>query len=73
MLGALQSPSTSDRLTCNEYPRYFFTNHSDDIRALFAHACDLVGVEYRQDGPRNVSVAKRESAAILDSFIGPKR
>ena len=33
----------------------------------------LIGVEYRQDGPWNISVARRRSVAILDEFIGPKR
>jgi hypothetical protein len=56
-----------------EYPRYFFTNHSDDIRRLFAWACGLIGVECRPNNRWNLSVAKRESVAILDSFIGPKR
>lgn len=30
-----------------EYPRYFFTNKSDDIRALFSDALDAVGVEWK--------------------------
>ena len=56
-----------------EYPRYFFSNRSADIQDLFRWACDLIGVEYRQDGPWNISVARRRSVAILDEFIGPKR
>jgi hypothetical protein len=56
-----------------EYPRYFFTNTSGDIRNLFAWACDLIGVEHRPDGPRDISVARRTSVAALDEFIGPKR
>jgi hypothetical protein len=54
------------------YTRYFFTNHSDDIRAIFAWACGLIGVEGRPNNRYNLSVAKRSSVAILDSFIGPK-
>ena len=56
-----------------EYPRYFFSNRSMDIQGLFRGACDLVGVEYRQDGSWQISVARRASAALLDEFIGPKR
>ena len=56
-----------------EYPRYFFSNRSVDIQGLFRWACDLVGIEYRQDGPWQISVAKRASVALLDEFIGPKR
>lgn len=55
-----------------EYPRYFFSNHSLDIQQLFRDACDLIGIEYRQDGPWNISVARRASVAALDEFIGPK-
>ena len=55
-----------------EYPRYFFSNLSADIRAMFAATCALVGVDSRPDGVRNVSVARRESVAILDELVGPK-
>ncbi|MDL2334960.1 MAG: hypothetical protein QFC55_02875 [Chloroflexota bacterium] len=54
------------------YPRYFFTNHSDDIRELFAWACGLIGVDSRPNNRWNISVAKRASVAILDEFVGPK-
>lgn len=62
-----------DRLKRYSYPRYFFTNHSADIRELFQWACGLIGVESRPNNAWNISVAKRQSVAILDSFIGPKR
>ena len=57
----------------SEYPRYFFSNASSDIRAIFAWTCELLGVDWRRTTERNISVARRESVAILDSFIGPKR
>ena len=63
----------NDELKRYEYPRYFFTNHSADIRELFRWACALIGVESRPNNAYNISVAKRASVAILDSFIGPKR
>jgi hypothetical protein len=56
-----------------EYPRYFFTNHSDDIRGIFVRACQLIDVECRPNGPFSISVARRRSVDILDGFIGPKR
>jgi hypothetical protein len=56
-----------------EYPRYFFSNASADIRAIFASTCDQVGVRWRRTNERNISVARRESVEILDSFVGPKR
>ena len=54
------------------YPRYQFSNRSDDIRALFTYACDLVGVEWRPWGRWHISVARRSSVARLDEFVGPK-
>jgi hypothetical protein len=55
------------------YPRYNFTNASDDIRALFTATCDLLGIEWRRMNARNISIARRESVSRLDSFVGPKR
>jgi len=54
------------------YPRYQFSNRSDDIRKLFTDTCDRLGVQWRQWTRYHVSVAQRESVAFLDSFIGPK-
>ena len=54
------------------YPRYQFSNRSDDIRTLFTDTCDLIGVQWRPWGRYHISVARRESVAQLDSFIGPK-
>jgi hypothetical protein len=56
-----------------EYPRYFFSNRSSDIQGIFCDACDRLGVEWKEDGPWNISVARRQSVAILDRHIGPKR
>jgi hypothetical protein len=55
-----------------EYPRYFFSNRSDDIRDLFMSTCASIGVEARLNNWFSVSVAKRESVARLESFIGAK-
>jgi hypothetical protein len=55
------------------YPRYQFSNRSDDIRRLFTDTLDLLGVEWRQWTRYHISVARRESVRFLDSFIGPKK
>lgn len=55
------------------YPRYQFCNHSADIRAIFCEYCDKLGIEWRQMNRFNISVARSESVARLDQFIGPKR
>jgi hypothetical protein len=54
------------------YPRYQFSNRSDDIRRIFTDTCDLLGVEWRRWGKWHISVARRDSVALLDEFVGPK-
>jgi hypothetical protein len=55
------------------YPRYQFSNRSDDIRQLFTYACDLVGIAWRPWGRYHISVAQKDAVALLDEFVGPKR
>jgi hypothetical protein len=59
-----------------EYPRYFFTNVSDDIRRLYTDTLDKLGVEWthctRNGNPFNISVARRASVALMDAHVGPK-
>jgi hypothetical protein len=54
------------------YPRYTFSNRSDDIRGIFCDACDLLGIEWRVMNRWNISVARRDSVARLDEFVGLK-
>jgi hypothetical protein len=54
------------------YPRYTFSNRSDDIRGIFCDACDLLGIEWRVMNAWNISVARRDSVARLDEFVGRK-
>ena len=54
------------------YPRYQFSNRSEDIKALFTYACELLGVAWRPWGRFHISVAKREAVEILDRVVGPK-
>lgn len=55
------------------YPRYQFSNRSDDIREIFCAACDDLGVAWRPWGRWHISVARRDAVAILDRHVGPKR
>ncbi|MET7653222.1 helix-turn-helix domain-containing protein [Streptomyces sp. NPDC005486] len=59
-----------------EYPRYFFTNVSDDIRRLFTDTLEKLGIEWthctRNGNPYNISVAKKAHVALLDTHVGPK-
>jgi len=59
-----------------EYPRYIFTNKSDDVRRIYSSALDTVGVDWRVSkrgpDPYHVSVARRASVALMDEHIGAK-
>ncbi|MCX4761231.1 transcriptional regulator [Streptomyces sp. NBC_01275] len=59
-----------------EYPRYFFTNVSDDIRLLYTATLDKLGIEWTQSARNgnafNISVAKKASVALMDTHVGPK-
>jgi hypothetical protein len=55
-----------------EYPRYFFSNRSADIRGIFCDHCDLLDIRWTESNPRNISIADRGSVALLDEFVGPK-
>ncbi|HUP84112.1 MAG TPA: hypothetical protein VM143_00460 [Acidimicrobiales bacterium] len=54
-----------------EYPRYSFSNASDDIRRIFTDACDRLDVHWTAPSARVVAVARRADVAFLDTFIGP--
>ncbi|CAL9552354.1 hypothetical protein SUDANB6_04487 [Streptomyces sp. enrichment culture] len=62
---------------CHGYPRYFFTNKPDGIRRLRTGTLDRLGVEWtyctRNGVPFSVSVARRASAALTDTRLGPER
>ncbi len=55
-----------------EYPRYFFTNRSEDILQIFRDACGRLRIRHRNSKPDTISIARRQDVAALDSFIGPK-
>jgi hypothetical protein len=55
-----------------EYPRYLFSNESEDILRLCGEALDRLGVVWRFSRPNVISVARREAVARLDEFVGPK-
>jgi hypothetical protein len=55
-----------------EYPRYLFTNTSTDILGLCGATLDQLGVEWRFARWNMISVAKKQSVARLDEFVGPK-
>jgi hypothetical protein len=54
------------------YPRYLFSNRSEDIKRIFCWACDLRGIDWRVMNAKDISIARRESIALMDEFVGPK-
>ena len=55
-----------------EYPRYMFTNESQDILRLCGQTLDQLGVDWRFSRRNTISVARREAVARLDEHVGPK-
>ena len=62
----------SGRVARYSYVRYFFTNYSADIRRIFCEHCDLLGIQWTQSSFKNISIAHRDSVALLDEIVGPK-
>ena len=62
----------SGRVANYQYVRYFFSNLSADVRALFCEHCDLLGIRWTQSNHRNISVSHRHSVAKLETIVGPK-
>jgi hypothetical protein len=62
----------SGRVAEYAYPRWFFSNRSEDILGLFCATCEQVGVRWTRSNHRNVSVSHRASVALLDAHIGMK-
>jgi len=54
------------------YTRYMFTNASPDILRIFTDALDVLRIHWTQTTVRDISVARRDDVAQLDSFVGPK-
>jgi hypothetical protein len=63
----------SGRVAEYSYTRYFFSNLSADIRQIFIEHCELLAIRVTQSNPRNLSVSHRDSVAILERVVGPKR
>lgn len=67
-INAFTTKLPSGRVADYAYPRYFFSNLSEDILGLFCASCDELGVRWTRSNPRNISVAHRASVAILDEL-----
>ncbi len=55
-----------------DYPRWQFTNVSEDILNLCCWALDLAEIEWKRSNAKTISVNRREHVQRLDLLIGPK-
>jgi hypothetical protein len=59
-----------------DYPRYQFTNLSDQIRQMFCQTCEKLGLNWTTKAHHgritDIFISKREDVAFLDHHIGPK-
>jgi len=54
------------------YPRYEFSNESQDIKRLFCRACDLLGISWRRMNRKSISIARKADIEKMDAIVGPK-
>lgn len=54
------------------YPRYTFSNVSDDIRKLFTDTTEKLGLNWTTANAHNVAISRRADVAWLDERIGAK-
>ena len=72
--GLIQSDGCRDLNFVNgkSYPRYQFSNESDDIRGIFIDACERLGLHWTTPTYKVVSVSRRSDVEELDRFVGSK-
>jgi hypothetical protein len=54
------------------YPRWQFTNESEDIKRWCGETLDALGIAWRQSNRKTLSVSTREGVRLLDEQIGLK-
>jgi hypothetical protein len=54
------------------YPRYAFSNRSDDIKSILCDHLDLIGVQWTRPNDQQIQIARRADVARLDEFVGAK-
>ncbi|WP_207908556.1 hypothetical protein [Pseudonocardia endophytica] len=55
-----------------KYPRWMFSNRSEDIHRLCAAALDRLGIAHRRSRADTISVARRDAVELMDRVVGPK-
>jgi hypothetical protein len=54
------------------WPRYCFSNLSEDIKHLFCETCDALGIAWRRADPKHIYINRRGAVAVMDELVGPK-
>lgn len=72
--GLIHSDGCRDRNVVNgkNYPRYSFSNRSEDILRIFCAAADSLHIHWTRTSHKNVAISRRPDVEYLDTFIGPK-
>jgi hypothetical protein len=52
--------------------RYHFSNRSEDIKGLFCHALDSLGIPWTRPCHRQIAIYRKSAVWRLDEFVGPK-
>ncbi len=55
-----------------EYPRWMFSNKSEDIHRLCVDALHPLGIAHRRSRADTISVSRRDAVELMDRLIGPK-
>lgn len=55
-----------------DYPRWEFSNRSEDIHRLCGGALDALGIPWKRSGRFHLAVSRKEAVAALDAAIGLK-
>ena len=61
-----------DGVATYEYPRYFFTNYSADIRGLFCRYCERLGIHCTQSSFKNISVCTATASPSWTTSSAPR-
>lgn len=70
---AARLPRDGCRVVANDRGvRYYFSNRSDDIRALFCSALNDRGIPWTRNAKHQVAVYRKAATVRLDEFVGPK-
>lgn len=59
--------------TIGECVRYYFSNRSEDIKALLCESLDRLGISWTRPSDRQIAIYRKAAAELLDRFEGPKK